>query len=195
MKNLSNNSALNIYMSEMSTWEGIKMELIGLSLSIFFIILLLIFSGYPSFTPIVIIVGAAIGGAFTQEERDGAVVGIFIAVSVPIIIGVIVLVFGTFATFQQLFVPPPLVEEGGNVLSLVIVMIIVIMFLSAIVGAAGGFVGRALFKDREGRILSGFGGLTRIPPPVKDTLVCLTCGTPNAPRAQFCSKCGTKMHD
>lgn len=172
------------------------MELIGLSISIFFIILLLVLIGIPSFTPVVIVLGAAIGGAFTQEERDGVVVGVFVAVSVPIISGVIALVFGTFTMFQQLFVPPPLfalIEEGWNVLALVIVIIVVIIFLSAIAGATGGYVGKTLFKDHEGRILSGFGGLTRIPPPVKDTLVCLACGTANAPRAQFCNKCGAKL--
>jgi len=172
------------------------MELIGLSFSIFFIILLLVLSGYPSFTPAVIVVGAAIGGAFTKDERDGAVVGIYIAVSVSIIIGVIALVFSTFATLAQLFVPPSLfalIDE--NVLGLVIVMIVVIILLSLIAGAAGGIVGKTIFKDQEGRILSGFGGLTRIPPPVKNVLVCLSCGTANTPQAQFCSKCGTKLSD
>lgn len=165
------------------------MELIGLSLSIFFIILLLVLAGYHAWTPVVVVVGAAIGGALTQEEKDGAIIGVFIAVSVPVIAGIVALIWSSFATFQQLFVPPPLEAS----LTLVIVMLVLIIILSAIAGAFGGFVGKVLFKDQKGRILSGFGGLTRIPPPVKDTLVCLACGTANAPHAQYCDNCGAKL--
>jgi len=43
------------------------------------------------------------------------------------------------------------------------------------------------------RILSGFEGLRRIPPPIKNTILCSSCKTPNDPGAHFCGKCGTAL--
>ena len=157
--------------------------------------------GYFSLAPFAILLGTFIAGLATKEVKYGALVGFITALSVILIFGIVLFVLFilgliAFATLILFF---PFLEWSGNMLELMITTLLLPALLSPLIGALGGLSGRLFFGiEKEPtpstpQVLSGFEGLSRIPPPVKNALICLSCGTPNDPRARFCSKCGSRL--
>ena len=175
--------------------------------------------GYFSLSPFVILLGTFIAGFITKEEKFGAVVGFITAISVVLVIGIVLLVLfiiGLFA-LATLVLFLPFLEWGSDLVYLLITTLIPPAILSPILGAIGGLSGRFIFDREKGptlptphhpssstsqirppppskpKIVKGFEGLRHIPPPTKNALVCLSCGTLNSPQARFCSKCGSRL--